>query len=451
MPHRDRKFDVSLILFKFTFVVGVFFGGGFLALEGIHPFNWLKQGWMDTATLLDEQTRSCPPLLQPVVRPGDGVTLFDRDRAYSGWTVMQGWFSDGLQLQLVDMNGDVIHQWIIDFHDIWPDPKHISPEINIPQTPYNYHSQGLHVYPDGSIVANIGNQGAFKMNRCGDILWTVDRMTHHSVTRFSDGSFWMPANSDYVEMPEELLFGDVTKKQLAEQLGRYENLVLHVDATGQVIKEFSVLKALVDAGMERELHDILLIDPFDLTHVNDIEEITPALAAKIDGVVPGDLLISIRQLHMLAILDVDSGEIKWHQTGPWIRQHDPDITPDGNITLFNNRSSSVAVRSAPGSNIIEFDPQTGESIVLYPPPDASNPDMRFYTDIMGSHQVLPNGNLLITESRAGRVFEVTDSGEIVWEYVKAYDRVHAALIEESERFPKDYFKVEEWDCGCNTE
>ena len=32
-------------------------------------------------------------------------------------------------------------------------------------------------------------------------------------------------------------------------------------------------------------------------------------------------------------------------------------------------------------------------------------------------QRLPNGNTLITESDAGRVFEVTEGGDIVWEFV----------------------------------
>ncbi|MFB6375808.1 MAG: arylsulfotransferase family protein [Bradymonadaceae bacterium] len=31
----------------------------------------------------------------------------------------------------------------------------------------------------------------------------------------------------------------------------------------------------------------------------------------------------------------------------------------------------------------------------------------------GSQQMLPNGNVLVTESMAGRIFEVTPSGEIV--------------------------------------
>jgi hypothetical protein len=267
-------------------------------------------------------------------------------------------------------------------------------------------------------------------------------MTHHSITSFNDGSFWIPANSDYLEMSNDLLFAKVTKSQLAEDYGCYENLILKIDANGQVLKKFSILQAVIDAGMEHDLYDIYMIDSFDPTHVNDIEEVTAALAAKIDGVNEGDLLISIRQLHTLAILDVDSGKIKWHQTGPWVRQHDPDITPEGNITVFNNRNYDIAIRGVAGSNIIEFDPASGNSSIIYPLPDDSKGESGFYTEIMGTHQALPNGNMLITESCAGRVFEVTENGKVVWEYIKSYDKVYAALIEESQRFSKSYFNYE---------
>jgi len=39
---------------------------------------------------------------------------------------------------------------------------------------------------------------------------------------------------------------------------------------------------------------------------------------------------------------------------------------------------------------------------------------------MGNAQRLPNGNTLIDESSFGRFFEVTNGGEIVWEYVNPF-------------------------------
>jgi outer membrane protein assembly factor BamB len=43
---------------------------------------------------------------------------------------------------------------------------------------------------------------------------------------------------------------------------------------------------------------------------------------------------------------------------------------------------------------------------------------RFYTDECGKSQTLDKGNILITEAKAGRVFEVDPStGETVWEWI----------------------------------
>jgi hypothetical protein len=62
-----------------------------------------------------------------------------------------------------------------------------------------------------------------------------------------------------------------------------------------------------------------------------------------------------------------------------------------------------------------------------------SPAENFFTPFMGSVQRLPNGNTLITESAFGRIFEVTRSGQVRWEYVVPYfsayqDRDSAALF-----------------------
>ena len=450
MVNRKNKFDFSLLALIVTTFSAVFVLGSYSASTGLDPIKFIKKGFSDSKALVDEQTRTYPILLQAKFYSHTGVGIHDESKTYTGLTMMQGWFSDGLQLRLLDMDGNILNQWAVDFKKIWPNPDHISPQKNIPKTRFNYHSQGMHVFPDGSVMVNIGNAGTFKMSKCGNILWTLDRMTHHSITQFTNGSFWIPANRNFLEIEDELLFGRVTKAKLSSLSGRYENLLLNIDENGKVVKEFSVLQAIVDAGMEYQLFNSISIRSGDPTHINDITEVTQALADKIEGVFPGDLLVSIRQFHMLAIFDAKTGKIKWQQTGPWVAQHDPDITPEGNITVFNNRKKRFFVRGGAGSNILEFDPVKGQSKVRYPSPESKHKKSShrdFYTDIMGTHQVLPNGNILITESTRGRVFEVTSEGETVWEYISAYDKRHASLIEEAQRFNTEYFKVEDWSCN----
>ena len=44
------------------------------------------------------------------------------------------------------------------------------------------------------------------------------------------------------------------------------------------------------------------------------------------------------------------------------------------------------------------------------------PDDPFYSEYSSHLQPLEGGNILVTESNAGRLFEVTRDGEVVWEY-----------------------------------
>jgi hypothetical protein len=48
------------------------------------------------------------------------------------------------------------------------------------------------------------------------------------------------------------------------------------------------------------------------------------------------------------------------------------------------------------------------------------PEAGFYTELCGASQRLPGGNTLITESEAGRAFEVTPDGTMAWEFVSPH-------------------------------
>jgi hypothetical protein len=267
-------------------------------------------------------------------------------------------------------------------------------------------------------------------------------MTHHAITPNPDGSFWIPAKGDVRRISDELFLPNISRQVLMESRGWYEDRLLLVGVDGRIQKEFSVLEALFEGGFEEDLYDASLISNLDPTHVNDIEVVTPILASKIDGVEAGDLLISIREMHMLAILDRASGRIKWHHVGPWVRQHDPDITDQGTIEVFNNGIPELSLNRAVGSSLIALDPATDDTETLYPLAGQDG----FYTAIMGTHQLLSNRNRLVTESLAGRVFEIDRHGDIVWEFVQSYDETYAALIESAIRYDRNYFEVQDWSC-----
>jgi hypothetical protein len=65
---------------------------------------------------------------------------------------------------------------------------------------------------------------------------------------------------------------------------------------------------------------------------------------------------------------------------------------------------------------------------------------------MGKHQVLENGNILITETEGGRAFEVDSSGNTVWSYVNRYSASEVAIIEQADRYPEHYADFKRKTC-----
>ena len=444
MPEKKIKtYDVARLIFWATVAFCVFLLGGVFGSKALQPYQLFEDGYKATRAIIKEQFQTRPHLLRPRRSDADGVTLHNRVRAYKGLTLMQGLFPEGVELRLVDMTGRVVHRWPIDFFRIWPNPKHVIPTKNVPKSEFHYHTQGMWALPNGSVVFNIGEIGTVKMDKCGTVEWTIDRMTHHVITPNADGSFWIPVKGDVRDVPDALLLPGLSLEDLMDSEGQYEDRLILVDPVGQIKHEILVLQALFEGGFERELFDVSHINNVDPTHLNDIEVVTSTLAEKIDGVEEGDLLISLRQMHMLAIIDQNTGRFKWHHIGPWVRQHDPDITPEGNIVVFNNGTTNISSDRVPGSNLIMLDPVNGQTNILYPHAG----QQAFYTDIMGDAQALPNGNRLIVESRAGRIIEIDGQGNIVWEYIKPYDDTHASLIEGAIRYDRDYFTVNDWNCS----
>jgi hypothetical protein len=71
----------------------------------------------------------------------------------------------------------------------------------------------------------------------------------------------------------------------------------------------------------------------------------------------------------------------------------------------------------------------------------------FFSSQMGKQQQLPNDNILIAESDAGRVIEINLDGEIVWQYTNRWSESQVATIMEGVRFPLGYFNLSDEECS----
>jgi hypothetical protein len=227
-----------------------------------------------------------------------------------------------------------------------------------------------------------------------------------------------------------------------------EDTIMKISSNGSLEREISIL----DVFWKNDLLSILFsnnrrFDPNpekDVIHLNHIDELTSDLVGAFPQFREGDLLVSLREPNMLLVIDPKTELIRWHQVGPWIQQHDAEFQPNGKITLFDNAFDGTKDGSLfGGSKIVSVDPSDGKSEVVY---QGQNED-RIYTGSMGDHQILDNGNILITESNAGRIIEVDTDGRIVWEYINRYSEDEVCRVGNAIRYPLNYFTVENWSCN----
>jgi hypothetical protein len=260
---------------------------------------------------------------------------------------------------------------------------------------------GFAVLPDGSVIVNfdLGDVMA-RLDSCSEPAWTRSGVYHHSLQVANDGSYW-------------------TWRGEGTSQAQYHYLVNFDPKTGATITEIGLIEDIIKPlGPQSMLFGVRPDHDFphfnktpvkpgqtDLFHPNDIDELSTELAPLFPDFEPGDLLLSFRIIHLVVVLDPNTRRIKWWSHGPWRFQHDPDFTSDGKISVFSNNTG------AGRSEIIKMDPTSRTvSNELY------DGELEFYTDTMGKHQYLPNGNLLITIPGQGRILELTENGDKVMEF-----------------------------------
>ena len=238
---------------------------------------------------------------------------------------------------------------------------------------------------DGSLVAMYQGVGLVKLDRDSRLIWALDVPVFNDLEVTPDGTIYT-----LTKRPTVLPAIHPTNQVL-------EDSVTVLSAAGEVLRNIS----LVDALAASEHADLIqpIADAGDIFHSNTVTRLT---AQRYRPFADGQLLISVREIDLIAILDLDAELITWAQRGPWSRQHEPVLLDDGSILLFDNLGARDGA-----SRVLEVDPMTGEVTWEF---DGLN------SREAGSVQRLVNGNTLISESERGRALEITPDGDIVWEF-----------------------------------
>lgn len=309
-----------------------------------------------------------------------GVVVWDRPRALPGYNLIT--YALLHRAELVDMEGEVLRAWAGEGKGRW--------------------HRAIFAANGDLVVAGQEGRGEerrhvlIRLASDGTPLWRLYLPVHHHLTERPDGNIaaltrrqrWLPR-----------IHADV---QLAD------NGIALVSPDGELIEE-------------RSLHDMLAARPDvfeflsqqsgsvpsdpDFLHANFVDWMDREDLAERDPIYAlSNVLVTVRDQNTLAIFDWDRGEVVWAWgQGELLQPHGAGVISNGNILVFDNRPGEET------SRVVELDPLAREIVWEYTREG-------FYSETRGTVQRLPNGNTFIGESNDGRAFEVTQDGEIVWEY-----------------------------------
>lgn len=321
-----------------------------------------------------------------------GTRRYKRGRCEDGYTLFCP--GQGNLVCLIDMAGMLVHFWVV------------------------HRSHLVELLPDGTLLADEWGEtsGLSELGSEGQVLWRWSGDYHHDFQRLDGGNRFVLL-THRVRSPMDGFF--LSEERPSEVLS---DVVIEVDRDGQVLWEFSFADHAVQLaelaglgppvryGVRDRTGALVMLNQRDWTHTNTIEVLPDTKVGWMDRRFRGgNLLFSCRSLDTIGVIDRDSGDIVW-AWGPGILdgQHQPTMLANGNILVFDNgtyRGYSVVREIA-----------MPEAVEVWSYEDREN----FFSPYRSGAQRLGGGNTLICEADAGRLFEVTPEGEVVWDYYSPF-------------------------------
>jgi len=407
----------------FTVVALMFFGllyGAAMMRFEFFPHAWFDDAFKAAEALLSQKRQAEPvsdlhvgakPIARedysnPAVRESkQGVFDYDPSQAYNGYTVYAPMKLD-YPIPLVDMDGNVLHEWSIPESAVRGGEREDG--LTMPDNPISVTF--AHLYPNGDMlmVLNITwmtpwGYGIVKVDKDSNLIWKYMKQAHHNAAVAPDGKIY--GQLHYVVHEPWPGLEHITTPFV-------DDTVVVLTPDGKEIKEVSVMKAIQNSDFESLLMYAERDNPRgDILHVNKVEYITAEMAEVLPFADEGQLLISIRNLDVLAVMDIDEETITWAVRGYWRMQHDPDVLENGNVLIYDNRGD---LGRGGRTRIVEIDPKNLALEWVWP--EEGDKENLLYSSVYGSQQRLPNGNTLVSESNNGLIVEVTEAGEKVWSY-----------------------------------
>jgi len=415
MNYSRAFFYISIVLFLFLFSFSVGFA---VQRYKIWPYEIITttkdyvESFIDTGHFGPSRR-----FFKARTQSADRVEVVDPDRVMDGFLITTGW-DESTQTHvawLTDREGSDLHRWVIDYDLLDPDGP-----ANGSKFPH-----GVEPLADGSLIVNFDKGDVMaRIDSCGRPLWIKQGYFHHNMGKAEDGSLWTWEGVGTAYSQEQYLvnFDPATGDSLA-RIALIDDIIAKMGPRAVIFgvrPDFEFISMSKDPANEWKQ---------DIFHPNDIEVLHSDMADSFPGLQAGDLLISLRNLHLVAVIDPVSYEVKWWSHGPWTFQHDPDFTSDGKISVYDN------ARFRGRSEIIKIDPVTRDVTN-----ELFHGELNFFSQTMGVHQYLPNGNVLIVVPEEGRVIETSANGDLLFEYNNRASESFNAGLDNAIWLPPSFFE-----------
>ncbi|MCB9983844.1 MAG: hypothetical protein H6861_09280 [Rhodospirillales bacterium] len=359
---------------------------------------------------IDAQRRYAISYYTPQRNDLKGLVVNNQTKSYAGYTFYIG--IDKLQALLRDENGNIVHTWGKNPKEIWTDPNHIAQKSK----DYHFSSSRAFLSPEtgdayltfGSRLRPVFGLGLVKFDKNNQVVWKYDGGVHHDVA-------FSPDKKRIYVLGKTPVYSKMENLEHMEPPYLDEEIIVLNDK-GEELKKISLLKLFTNSQLKIILDKLSTMpaDPTffagDILHTNTIEVIPDEAVGKAPMLKKGHLMLSFRNLDLLIVMDPETEQVTWASYGPWKGQHDPEIQNDGTVMMFDNQGNLKPDQGA--SRVLQIDLNDLSIVWEY----GGTKESPLFSDYNSSIQILPNDNVLVTESHAGRIFEVTRDKEIVWEF-----------------------------------
>lgn len=319
-----------------------------------------------------------------------GLISVDREKSAGGYVLIAPQTADGKVFLVEAISGDIAHEWKLPVRP----GRHA---VLLPNGNLGYngnHANSFNRYAPWSMWHGGDFYEVSPENR---ILWHYEDPDHHHDAQ------WLPNGNILYSACEKASPSFAARIQGGTP--SYQNDNMWIDVIKEVDREGTVLWQW-KASEHLDPKDFPIHPGFGRTNwplINGLD-ITDNGAT---------VLMSLRVTSGIIGVNKKSGVVNLHiPPGPLSHQHAPVPLSNGNILAFDNGNFRPGAH-VPFSRIVEINTSDNTLAWSYADEHVS----AFFSPYMGNAQPLPNGNVHITDSTSGRLFEVTREGEVVWEYV----------------------------------